>query len=153
MYIFAYGSLMNPRSLAKSLPGERVLRKTLLRGYRRKANIEFDDYAYMNLVEEASAIVLGYLIPVDEAELLAFAEREEGYALTDVSARIADDTTDRIVAFIAPDKPCEKPVPRSYLMTCTSGMTETERATWIAETEILAIEEDLASPIYEFVSE
>lgn len=153
MYIFAYGSLMNPRSRAKTLPGDHPTKTATLTGYRRKTNIVFDGYAYLNIVPDEKSKVAGTLIAVTKDELVHFVERERGYSPVDVRARLVEPTDRPVIAFIAPDIACDLPVPRSYLNTCTSGMNEDERATWIAETAMNGIFEDADAPVYENVAE
>jgi len=152
MYLFAYGSLMNPRSVAKTLSGERVTQRATLRGYRRKMNAPFDGYAYLNIVPDTASSVSGVLIPMTEAELELFSSREEGYEKVDVTEMLSSRTEGEALAFIAPDIECRFKVPRSYLMTCMSGVPETERAQWLAETIMNDIEEDADNPIYEFAA-
>lgn len=152
MYLLAYGSLMNPRSVAKTLPGERVTRRATLRGYRRKMNAPFDGYAYLNIVPGPNTNVNGVLISLSEKELALLSPREEGYTLTDVTEHIDPAVDGMVVAFIAPDIECSLKVPRSYLMTCMSSIPELEREKWLAETVMWGVEEDGHDPIYEFAA-
>lgn len=150
IYIFAYGSLMNPRSLEKTLPGDRATRHANLRGYRRKASIPFGGYAYLNLVEDNDHEVSGLLIPINEAEFSLFSSREEGYDRVDVTDKLKEKLDGKAYAFIAPDSNSNLKVPRSYIETCTVGMTSVEKEAWIRETIMKGIEEDLDNPVYEF---
>jgi gamma-glutamylcyclotransferase (GGCT)/AIG2-like uncharacterized protein YtfP len=151
-YLFAYGSLMNPLSLAKTLPGERTVCDTELRGYRRKMNAPFDGYAYLNIVPDKNSTVSGKLIAMSEAEMGLFSSREEGYLRTDVSENIDGAPHGRVFVFIAPDIECAMRVPQSYLDTCTYGMSDAEKQRWIDETEMSDIEEDRDNPIYDFAA-
>lgn len=150
IYIFAYGSLMNPRSLERTLPGARITRRALLRGYRRKMGVPFDGYAYLNLVKDADSEVWGILIPVNQNEFELFSSREEGYERVDVTAALDTTVQGTAYAFIAPDSDTHLKVPRSYIETCTRGMTADEKKQWLDETIMTAIEEDLENPVYEF---
>lgn len=149
-YIFAYGSLMNPRSLAKTLPGERAVLRASVQGFRRKMSVPFGGYAYLNLVPEAGRVVEGILIPVTEAEFELFSSREEGYDRVDVTPALKDPIDGVAYAFIAPDSDASLKVPRSYIETCTVGMTPEQKALWINETIMGEVEEDLENPVYEF---
>ncbi|HVU75567.1 MAG TPA: gamma-glutamylcyclotransferase family protein [Candidatus Paceibacterota bacterium] len=149
-YIFAYGSLMNPRSLAKTLPGERDVRRAIVHGYRRKMSVPFDGYAYLNLIQDANCAVGGILIPVSEAEFELFSSREEGYDRVDVTRALERALDGVAYAFIAPDSDSELKVPRSYIETCTAGMTDEEKKQWVEDTIMGEIEEDLDDPVYEF---
>src|SRR5690349_20312317 len=134
IYIFAYGSLMNPQSLAKALPGLRTTVRATLKWYQRKMNAPFGHYAYLNIVPNPSCDVAGVLIPLEKSEFEFFSSREEGYVKTDVTDAVSEPVQGRVFAFIAPDVGCNLKVPRSYLRTCTTGMSRDEREKWLAET-------------------
>lgn len=143
---------MNPRSLAKTLPGERITRRAVLKGYQRKMNFTYEGYAYLNIVPNPDASVSGVLIELTLEELALFSSREEGYVATAVGKYI-DGALGDVVAFIAPDIECSFKVPRSYLNTCTAGMTVSDRETWLKETVMGEIEEDAEAPLYIFASQ
>ena len=148
-YIFGYGSLMNPKSLQKTLPGDREVIRARVSGFQRKMNAPVNGYAYLNLIEREGSSVEGVLIPISETELDIISEREIGYVRTDITALLNVKIEGRALAFVAPDTVCTLKVPRSYIMTCTMGMTEDERSRWISETLIEGtIEEDLEKPVY-----
>ncbi len=113
-------------------------------------NAPFDGYAYLNIVPDESASVEGVLIAITREELDLFTSREEGYTITDVSNQMKAPIDGVVCAFIAPDVPCTLRVPRSYILTCTAGMTDTKRARWLSETEFLEVLEDSDNPVYEF---
>lgn len=152
MYLFAYGSLMNPASLRKTLPDERIIQRAAIKGFKRKMNAPFDGYAYLNIVPDPTSTVAGVLIPMSEKEFKLFSSREEGYVKTDVTANINGKFDAPIFAFIAPDIECALKVPRSYIQTCTAGMSVAEREQWIADTLMTAVEEDSENPVYEFAA-
>ncbi|MBI5645090.1 gamma-glutamylcyclotransferase [Candidatus Kaiserbacteria bacterium] len=150
IYIFAYGSLMNPNSLAKTLVGKRTTIPAILSGYRRKMSVPFGGYAYLNIIPEPGSDVRGVLIPVDEHEFSQFTAREEGYRKTDVTRSLRESIDGAAYAFIAPDSDTDLRVPRSYIETCTFGMAPKEKQEWIENTILSEIEEDLDNPVYEF---
>jgi len=106
-YVFAYGSLLNPGSLAATLPQltpERCLPATCA-GLRRVYEVAFpndgsqDDKAYTDaagvrppvvlfwdVVADAEASVAGVCVPVTDAELAALRRRELRYDLREVAA-------------------------------------------------------------------
>ncbi len=148
--VFAYGSLLNPQSLQKTLPGNRALRWTSLLGYQRKINALVNGYLYLNIVPRNGKWVSGKLITVTERELEALKLRETGYVCVDVTDRIEIPVKGIVYAFIAPDTASpDLKIPRSYLLTCLSGKSEVEKKLWLKETLIEnEIEEDLDHPVY-----
>lgn len=112
-------------------------------------NIVFDGYAYLNIVPDNRSTVSGVLIGVTKEEFAYFVGRERGYTPTDVSKQLIEPIHEVAIAFIAPNIKCNLSVPRSYINTCTSGMSEKQRATWIAETIMTEIFEDAVAPVYE----
>ncbi len=163
-YIFGYGSLMNPHSLARTLPTKRHAHEALLDGYKRKVNAPVGNYVYMNIVESSGSQIEGVLIAVSSDELALLEEREVGYEKVDVTDRVrvststpSSTTSDLlnagVFAFIAPDRHhADKKVLRSYLHTCALGVANERRAQWLAETEIHNdIVEDLDHPLYKNV--
>lgn len=148
--IFAYGSLMNPESRSRTLPGERRVRKVTLLGYQRKMNAPVDGYLYLNIVPREGMRVKGVLVHIGAHELEGLCAREPGYALVDVTGDIRPAVDGVVCAFIAPNRryPGMK-IPRSYLETCQSNMSPGERETWLRETLIEnAFEEDVSDPVY-----
>jgi len=150
VYLFAYGSLMNPRSLARTLPGARATKNMTLTGYRRKMNVAVAGNAYLNIVSDSSSTVTGVLIPLSLKEFSLFSSREEGYAQTTVTEHLSEPIEGTVFAFIAPDVACDLKVPLSYILTCTAGMTAAQRRTWLDETILGEIEDDVALPVYPF---
>lgn len=150
MYIFGYGSLMNPISLQKTLPGKRQLQGSFLVGYQRKINVPVNGYLYLNIIPNPRMKVRGIAVEINLLELKYLKRREAGYQCIDVSGSIEGWSGKPIFAFIAPDKayPGMK-IPRSYLDTCLRGVPRSDREVWIKETIIEnEIEEDLAKPVY-----
>lgn len=152
-YIFGYGSLMNPRSLQKTLPGKTIEKRVCLRGYRRKFNIPVSGYLYLNIIPEAGAVTCGVLINVSDKELEQLETREVGYKCLDVSNNIFEEVDGRVFAFVAPDNGYpDLKILQSYINTCLQGVSEDEREKWLAETIIdNEIEDDTAAPKYKNV--
>lgn len=150
LYIFGYGSLMNPKSLAKTLPGKRFFTFGTLSKYKRKINVLINDYLYLNLVKSNDSKVEGVLISITKKELLKLQKREVGYECVDVSSKLKPKIDGKVFTFIAPDKsyPGFK-IPKSYLLTCTANMTRKKKEQWLKETIIEnGIEDDIANPVY-----
>lgn len=149
-YIFGYGSLMNPRSLQKTLPGKRIGDGTDLIGYQRKFNFPAEGHLFLNIVPRKGKKVGGVAIPVTDGELKKIKKRETGYKCVDMTKRIMKKVDGRVFAFIAPDDNFPNlRILRSYLNTCLNGIPEKERAKWLKETIIEnVIEEDSADPKY-----
>lgn len=150
IYVFAYGSLLNPKSLQKTLPGNQTTKHGILLGYQRKINAPVNGYLYLNIISQRDKKLSGMLINVTERELEVLKLREPGYNCVDVSDRIEIRMKGIVYAFIAPDKAYpDLKIPRSYLITCLSGKSESEKKLWLEETCIEnEIEEDLINPVY-----
>lgn len=149
-YVFAYGSLLNPKSLSKTLPGKRAAKWTKLLGYQRKINAPVGGYLYLNAVPRKEKSIPGKIILITENELEALKLRESGYACVDVTDNL-EATVDGIVySFLAPNEAYpDLKIPRSYLSTCLVGKTKSERRAWLEETLIEnEVFEDLANPVY-----
>ncbi len=139
-YIFAYGSLMNLKSLVQTSPTAEIIDSVKLKGYQRKANAihhEFTDVA-MNIIPNPSSSVTGLLVKVPEVDMPALKQRETGYEMCDVTNLIVPTPTDRVYAFVAPDTDeyNGKQVSRSYLNLCLDGVPLDERELWLQETVI-----------------
>ena len=150
IYVFGYGSLMNPHSLAQTLPAKRHARTATLSGYKRKVNAPVGDYLYMNIVRSDESQIEGVLIEVSREELAELQKREVGYDRVDVTNHLSVSVDGRVFAFIAPDRHFhDKKILRSYLHTCMLGVPHDRREQWLKETEIYnPIHEDLDLPVY-----
>jgi|SRR6185312_2596183 len=153
LYVFGYGSLMNPKSLALTVPGEKAMMRTRLKGYQRRLNAASGGHLYMNIAPRSSMGVSGVLIPVTPEEFESIKKREVAYECIDVTEQITDRVDGQVYAFIAPDiQVPDLTVPRSYLLTCLEGVAQSERDQWLSETILEnEIEEDLLSPVYDNV--
>ena len=149
-YVFGYGSLMNPKSIRKTLPGERAVEPARLLGYQRKINAPVDGYLYLNIVPRAEKKVEGVIIPVTDKELQQLKKREVGYGCVDISNSLERRKRRNTYTFIAPDRSYPNlQIPRSYLLTCLLGKSSTDRQQWLAETIIEnEIKEDTKTPVY-----
>lgn len=109
MYVFAYGSLLDPASLARTLPGVDAAAcvPARLAGFTRSFSVAFRndgthrDKSYVDARGAAPPVVLfcdltpqpgarvnGICVPVDEAALAALYARELRYAGHDVTASV-----------------------------------------------------------------
>ncbi len=148
--VFGYGSLMNARSVHETLPRVHYLSRATLSGYQRKMNASCDGFLYLNIVPHEGALVEGVVLLVDEADMEELRLREEGYAAVDVTASLLPAQNECVVAFIAPDVSYPKlTILKSYLDICTEGMSEQERAVWLADTIIEnPVLDDAGDPLY-----
>ena len=118
-YVFAYGSLLNPESLTKTLPGIEVARcvPVQCRGYRRQFNVAFPndgsqsdksyfdgkgrrpDFVLMANMVPAPESIQGICIPVTDAQVEALKARELRYDLVVVT----DDVVDSLNRLVEPE--------------------------------------------------
>lgn len=148
--VFGYGSLMNPRSLALTLPGERTVTPAVLQGYRRVCNVAVRGYAYLNLEASTGARVEGVLVQVWQDELPTLFKREEGYEFVNITSAI-EGVSSEAFAFIARLN-CREDlaVPRSYLQTCFGKMEPKESEQAFLELRMPGgVYEDLDNPVYQ----
>lgn len=153
IYVFGYGSLMNRRSLQKTLPDKKIERWVSLVGYQRKFNAPVGGYLYLNLVPEINSIVEGVLIRVTDEELKKLKKREIGYRCVDVVRNIKESIRGRIFTFIAPNKDYpEMKILKSYIDTCFLELPPHKRKKWLEEAIINnQIEDDTSLPKYKNV--
>ncbi len=111
--IFGYGSLINPRSIAKTLgrtvPGE-ALFVSRLHGYRRVWDV-VDEVLdpqlsrkraiFLNLRRDAAASVVGVSFHVNADELVRLDVRERNYNRTDVTASLKPAFPGTVFTYIA----------------------------------------------------
>ncbi|MDP3957504.1 MAG: gamma-glutamylcyclotransferase family protein [bacterium] len=150
IYIFGYGSLMNPKSLLKTLPGERTTRWATLLGYQRKLNAPVNGYLYLNIVPRVGKRAEGKVIAITKEELGKLQKRELGYKCVDITERMEEKIEGAVYTFLAPDKSYPgMQIPRSYLATCLAGKSDAEKQLWLKETAIEnEIVEDMFKPAY-----
>jgi cation transport regulator ChaC len=137
LYIFGYGSLMNPMSLARTLPREHTFLPATLPGYKRRMNLPYEDYLYLNIVPHDESAVDGLLIPIAEHELELLRERERGYECVDITNELAEPIEGTALTFIAPNASHSTlKIKRSYLLRCLGGVHPDRHETWLNETII-----------------
>jgi len=140
MWIFGYGSLMNPESLAKTSATARIVKRVTVRGYQRKANAMHEAFpeVAMNIVPNEVHEVFGALIDFPEADLPALRQRETGYEMVDITDRLVEEFGDPVHTFIAPNSVDYqgRRVRREYLDVCLAGVPPTEREQWLLETVV-----------------
>jgi cation transport regulator ChaC len=148
-YIFGYGSLTNPQSLKRTLPGEREIIPMTLRGYQRKMNAPVGRHVYLNIVANDAASITGVAFGVSDDELSRLIDREVGYALADISSQV-DPPLGNVFAFVMPDgHHPNHAVLQTYIDTCVRHLSEDERDIWFAETIIEnIIIDDRSDPEY-----
>ena len=135
--VFGYGSLMNEKSLKKTLPGASLPRWAKLKGYRRAFNKQGRNYLYLNIVPDSKKHIRGVLIQGNEQELAALKEREKGYHLIDMTNRITPKPAQgRVVAFVAPASfEINLPISRHYLNIIREALLPKEWGHWLRETD------------------
>lgn len=151
-YVFGYGSLMNPLSLQKTLPGKTIAQEAHLVGYRRKFNVFIPqaNCLALNIIPAKDSVVEGVLILVSDDDIEYLKKREVGYICIDVTADIRERVNGRVFTFIAPKKDYpDVKILKSYLDTCLGGVPRDKRTQWLKETIIVnKLEDDTEAPRY-----
>lgn len=111
-YLFGYGSLLNPRSIEKTL-GRPIAREELrvvrLYGYRRVWNLVDDvidergkqvSAVFLNLEPAPGSNVVGLSFPVTPTELTALDLRERNYDRADVTAAIEPSPATAVYTYV-----------------------------------------------------
>ncbi|MBS3954704.1 MAG: gamma-glutamylcyclotransferase [Methylomicrobium sp.] len=107
--VFAYGSLIHPGSLARTVPTARNRMPVSVKGLKRQFNLA-STYRYDPLQQlpvcvlnaeasEPDAVLNGICFDLDESELDALLEREKGYDFCPVDARHFFDESLHINAY------------------------------------------------------
>ncbi len=145
LYIFGYGSLMNPMSLARTLPREHTFHPALLPGYKRRMNLRYKEHVFLNIVPREGSVVDGLLIPINENELETLKIREQGYECVDITSLLHDKVDGTAYTFIAPDVSYpDLTIKRSYILRCLGGVAPERHGEWLADTIIEnEIDEDI----------
>lgn len=137
LYVFGYGSLMNPKSLALTLGEPKETLHGSVRGYVRKFNKKGSRYLYLNIVPQGELVVEGVLIPVSKEELELLKRREFGYDCVDVTKDIAEEVDGIVYAFMAPDAHYpDMKISQRYIETCLGGVHPSEHEKWLNESVI-----------------
>jgi hypothetical protein len=138
LYVFGYGSLMNPESLGRTLREPKKVVRGSVRGYARKFNKRGRQYLYLTIVPSEEVVVSGVLIPVSRKELSLLKRRESGYDCVDVTKDLVEQVDGVVYAFMAPDNqyPHMK-ISRTYIDTCLGGLDPSEHEEWLNSSIIL----------------
>ena len=149
-YVFGYGSLTNPKSLGKTLPGNKSKEWAYLTGFQRKFNASAQGYLFLNIIPKIDHVIKGVLIPVSEEEFNSLKKREVGYEAVDVTKNTKPAAGGLVFTFIAPDKTYpQMKILKSYINVCLEPLPPEEHEKWLQETVIEnEIEDDSASPKY-----
>ncbi|MBM3728429.1 MAG: hypothetical protein FJW40_23760 [Acidobacteria bacterium] len=130
VFVFAYGSLMEPESAARTIavkPGTRFEPARLygyLRGWTSAAQVLLDDaadprpMAFLALREVHDAYCNGVLVPVTSADLARLDMREQPYQRTEVTPLVFPSKTGKIYAYTSGGvqaPPAESVVAAGYL--------------------------------------
>jgi len=156
MNIFAYGSLVNPKSRSQTLSKRSscLCEDAVLKNYSRKLNAPYenDGFLYMNIVPKVGRNINGVVIKVSKEDLPSLIEREKGYELTNVTKSLSEKYDEDVFAFTQPDTQYpEMNVLQSYINTCLASVAQDKQAMWLSETIIdNEIFNDTKDPIYEF---
>jgi cation transport regulator ChaC len=118
IFVFAYGSLMNPNSIRKSirLTHESSTKTACLYGYARgwfsqsevvlQGNEEKGHVpaAFLGLKRQHEAYCNGILVPVSNADLRTLDLREKGYVRVEVSPLVFPSVEGQIFAYVVQDQ-------------------------------------------------
>lgn len=141
MKIIAYGSLMNKRSLEKTICRPVTVRPMILRGYKRVFSAPFDGFSFLNLQKSRNTrIAVGYF-NIAQKELELFSRREAGSRLIEVQ--------NGYFAFVWPRRKCALlPVLASYIKVCETGARQLKINFWGNTVKPQIVFDDLAKPLY-----
>lgn len=142
MKIIAYGSLMNKKSLFKTLSKKVKIKKIDIQNFERVFNAPFGDFAYLNLRAKTGGKIEACYFEIGKKDLSEFLKREEGSNLVEIMPGF--------FAFVWPKEKCAKlPVLLSYIKTCEAGAKNLGIDFWSGTTRPKKIVNDLANPLYE----
>lgn len=139
IYIFGYGSLLNPASRARTFRERRVFTDVILHGYQRKLNAtsELWDNIYMNIVPNDTMSIRGVVVEIPRIDFPKLLEREKGYEPVEVTSQLSIPFTAPVFTFVAPDQPHgNKQAFQTYIDTCLGGVPMAEHEVWLSETII-----------------
>lgn len=154
IYIFSYGSLLNPECRKQFFAERDVIAPATLRGYQRKCNAVAPGVrdVGMNVVPNVEMSVAGLVLEVPESDLPELRKYEVGYQEVDISEATDLETDIPIVTYIAPDVALpDMIILQTYLDTCLGGVPTDQRQQWLEETILpYKIIDDRADPQYEY---
>ena len=138
-YVFAYGSLLNPASMAKDIRAKYFTTWATLHDYERIFETPLKGSLALNIREQAGKNIDGMLIEADDKTYTALERREKGYTAVDVTASItctrglAKDAL--VYTFIsASGEYPDMHISPEYYDTCINAIPESLRSDWIATT-------------------
>jgi cation transport regulator ChaC len=135
-YVFGYGSILNPASMAKDIDPKHFVGWTVLEGYERIFNVPVEGALALNLRECEGKSVEGVLIEATDEVMKALEKREKGYSAISVTSN-SKNIDGEVVAFLAPqtDNP-EMHILQSYVDECVVGVPISLRKQWIEDSII-----------------
>jgi gamma-glutamylcyclotransferase (GGCT)/AIG2-like uncharacterized protein YtfP len=145
MKIIAYGSLMNKKSLAKTLKEPIKLTKITIKNFERVFNAPFGKFAYLNLRPRKNAKIEAAYFEASNKQINLLNKRE-GIAPTEIQKGF--------FAYIWPKEKCANlPVVASYIKVCETGAKELDINFWQGTVVPKKIINDLKNPLYENYAE
>ena len=138
-YVFAYGSILNPASMAQDIRAKYFTTWATLHDFERIFETPVKGSLALNIREQPGKNIDGMLIEADEKTLKALERREKGYAPVDVTASISStkrlEDNAVVYTFISPhgEYP-EMHISQDYYDTCINAIPESLRSDWIATT-------------------
>lgn len=142
MNIITYGSLMNQKSLEKTLQRDAKLLTITLPKANRIFNAPFGDYAFLNLELGGKDSIEAAYFELDKNEIEKFSEREKDSELIEV--------VKGMYAFVWPAAYCrELPVLQSYIDVCESGCRDLGIDLWSGMKMPQKIIDDSRQPLYQ----
>ena len=139
VYIFGYGSLLNPKSRARTFTEGTVFESVYLHGFERVLNAatEKDKHVAMNIRRNPMKSTVGVLVAVPHNQLPVLQSREAGYEMIEITDCLSRNIGHPVFTFIMKNPVTEnKVVSHAYLETCLGGLSETDRESWLFETII-----------------
>ena len=141
MKIVAYGSLLNLKSLEKTLGRKAILIPIEVKGVERIFNVPFGKYSFLNLKPNKNSVIGAAYFELTDSELDKFSEREAGSRLIEVIKGY--------YAFCWNGKTNETlPVLQSYIDICVSGAKALGVEFWKNTKRPALVINDLARPLY-----
>ncbi len=141
MKIIAYGSLLNLKSLEKTLGRKTTLIPIEVAGVERIFNAPFGEYSFLNLKFNKFSVIGAAYFELTEREVGKFSEREAGSKLRVVMkgyyAFCWNGRTDKNL-----------PVLQSYIDVCVSGAASLGVEFWKNTKRPTLVINDLARPLY-----
>jgi cation transport regulator ChaC len=136
-YVFGYGSIVNPASMAKDIDPKLFRKWTILNGYERIFDWPVDGALALNLRKNPEKSIDGILIEVDDESFEALERREKGYSPVDLSVLIDEKLDGNVFAFIAPNEAHpDMHIAKDYFDLCADAIPRSFKGAWLASTVI-----------------